>query len=158
MSFTFHTPINNISATVTSSRPIGPGPLDVTDGAQFGSTFPLIVTAVRSGTVLCILEVTGRSGDTLTVSGAIEGTTDQDLVVGDSVQMRPTALAITELQGAIGMLGPAGSDTQVQFNSGGAFAGSSNLTFDGSVLSATGRVEVTRDNMMVMPVRCFLRW
>lgn len=32
----------------------------------------------------------------------------------------------------------AGSNTQVQFNSGGAFAGSANLTFDGTTLTAAG--------------------
>jgi hypothetical protein len=32
----------------------------------------------------------------------------------------------------------AGSNTQVQFNSGGAFAGSANLTFDGTTLTASG--------------------
>src|SRR5206468_1266050 len=58
-------------------------------------------TIVRSGASLCVLEVTGRSGNTLTISGAIEGTTDHSLVVGDGVEMRPTALAITEIQAVI---------------------------------------------------------
>ena len=34
--------------------------------------------------------------------------------------------------------GAAGSNTQVQFNSSGAFAGSANLTFDGTTLTAAG--------------------
>jgi hypothetical protein len=33
---------------------------------------------------------------------------------------------------------PSGSDTQVQYNSSGSFAGSSNLTFDGTVLKTAG--------------------
>lgn len=33
---------------------------------------------------------------------------------------------------------PAGSSTQVQYNSSGSFAGSANLTFDGSTLTTTG--------------------
>jgi hypothetical protein len=33
---------------------------------------------------------------------------------------------------------PGGSDTQVQYNSSGAFAGSANLTFNGTTLTATG--------------------
>jgi hypothetical protein len=37
---------------------------------------------------------------------------------------------------------PGGSDTQVQYNNGGAFAGSATLTFDGTDLSATGRTSL----------------
>ena len=38
---------------------------------------------------------------------------------------------------------PSGSNTQVQFNSSGVFAGSSNLTFDGTSLSVGGTVSAT---------------
>jgi hypothetical protein len=129
MSLTFHTPINNVSDTVQAARSSG-APIVVSNGAQFGSTFPLIVTTARSGTVLCILNITGRSGNTLTVSGAIEGTTDQNLVVGDGVQMRPTALAITEIQSAVNGLLPTGSDGDVQFEASGSFGSDSNLHWD----------------------------
>src|SRR6185312_11174840 len=84
----------------SAPRSIG-APIVVADGSGFGSTFPLIATASRLGVVLAILEVIGRSGNTLMVSGAIEGTMDVALQVGDAVQMRPTALAITELQDAV---------------------------------------------------------
>ena len=43
-------------------------------------------------------------------------------------------------QGASGSGVAAGSDTQVQFNSSGSFAGSSNLTFDGTDLTCGGAV------------------
>ena len=36
---------------------------------------------------------------------------------------------------------PGGSDTHIQFNSVGSFAGSSNLTWNGSLLNVTGRIE-----------------
>ena len=36
---------------------------------------------------------------------------------------------------------PGGANTNIQFNSSGAFAGSSNLTWDGSLLNVTGRIE-----------------
>jgi hypothetical protein len=36
---------------------------------------------------------------------------------------------------------PGGSDTQVQFNNAGSFGGSSNLTWNGTVLNVTGRIE-----------------
>jgi len=38
-------------------------------------------------------------------------------------------------------IAPAGSNTQVQYNSSGAFAGSSNLTFDGSTVSVSSGTE-----------------
>ena len=39
---------------------------------------------------------------------------------------------------------PGGSDTQVQFNDGGSFGGSSNLVFDGSTLTLAGNAIATR--------------
>ena len=66
MSLTFHTPINNVSTTVGSGYTAGSHSLVVATGtgAQFGSTFPLIITASQAGTVYSILEVTRRSTDT----------------------------------------------------------------------------------------------
>src|SRR4051812_44937443 len=95
---TFHRAINNVSTKVAAPRATGTPSIVVDDGTPFGSTFPLIATAARSGAVLAIFEVTARSGNTLTVSGAIEGTTDADLRAGDTLEMRPTALAISEVQ------------------------------------------------------------
>jgi hypothetical protein len=55
--------------------------------------------------------------------------------------------------GPIGNTGPTGptgatpaiggTNTQVQYNSGGVFAGSSNLTFDGAILNLTGNLTLT---------------
>src|SRR5262245_59796434 len=103
MSTTFHTPINNVATTVGSAYTAGSGSLVVATGtgSKFGSTFPLIITASRAGAVLSILNVTGRSTDTLAISGALEGASDVNLSVGDAIEMRPTALAITELQDAV---------------------------------------------------------
>jgi hypothetical protein len=38
---------------------------------------------------------------------------------------------------------PAGATTQIQYNNAGAFAGSANLTFDGSTLNVTGNLNVS---------------
>jgi hypothetical protein len=108
----FHRPRNNASAAVAAPRAAG-APIAVDDAGPFGSTFPLIATAIRTTVVagvatyvsLCILEVTGLdpadpSGNTLAVSGAIEGTADVALVAGDTLAMLPTALIVTELQDA----------------------------------------------------------
>jgi serine acetyltransferase len=43
---------------------------------------------------------------------------------------------------------PAGSDTQVQYNSGGAFAGSANLTFNGTNLTCGGTVTANSDERL----------
>jgi hypothetical protein len=43
---------------------------------------------------------------------------------------------------------PGGSDTQVQYNSGGAFAGSANLTFNGTNLTCGGTVTANSDESL----------
>lgn len=46
---------------------------------------------------------------------------------------------------------PGGSTTQVQFNSSGAFAGSANLTFDGTSLTSGGSFIDTKGNVRLIP-------
>jgi hypothetical protein len=46
---------------------------------------------------------------------------------------------------------PGGSTTQVQFNSSGAFAGSANLTFDGTNLTSGGSFIDTKGNVRLIP-------
>ena len=46
---------------------------------------------------------------------------------------------------------PGGSNTQVQFNSSGAFAGSANLTFDGTNLTSGGSFIDTKGNVRLIP-------
>jgi hypothetical protein len=43
---------------------------------------------------------------------------------------------------------PGGSNTQVQYNSSGSFAGSANLTFDGTNLSCGGTVNASSDERL----------
>jgi microcystin-dependent protein len=56
----------------------------------------------------------------------------------------------------------AGSDTQVQYNSGGNLAGSSNLTFSGSALAVTGNISATgtisSGGGLVMPTGAMLEY
>lgn len=42
-----------------------------------------------------------------------------------------------------GVTNPAGSDTQIQFNDGGSFGASANLTFDGTNVEITGALSVS---------------
>lgn len=104
MSTTFHVPENGATSTVASPRTSGGASLVLADGSAFGTVFPKIVTVIRAGTVLCILEATARSGNTLTISGPIEGTTDANMIVDDTVEMRPTKLAMTEIHAAVNNL------------------------------------------------------
>jgi hypothetical protein len=46
------------------------------------------------------------------------------------------------------VVGPGGSNTQVQYNSGGSFAGSANLTFDGTNLTCAGNVTAYSDETL----------
>lgn len=46
---------------------------------------------------------------------------------------------------------PGGSTTQVQFNSSGSFAGSANLTFDGTNLTSGGSFIDTKGNVRLIP-------
>jgi lysophospholipase L1-like esterase len=93
-----HTAINNASTTVAVARNSGVTSLTVANGAVFGSSFPVYVTAVRSNAVVTILEITGRSGNVLTVTGGVDGSTDAALQVGDTVECRDNAGLWTELQ------------------------------------------------------------
>lgn len=87
----FHVALNNVSTTVAVARNSGATSLTVADGSVFGSTFPVYITAVRSGSVVTILEITARSGNVLTVTGGVDGSTDAALQAGDVVECRDNA-------------------------------------------------------------------
>lgn len=118
MPTTLHRPINatssaGVATTVSTGYTAGAGTLVVVDGSVFAGTYPVIVCAIRSGTLLSILNVTARSGNNLTISGAIEGTTDVNLIVGDTVAHRATAGAIAEVQ-TLALANEAGLLTKAQ--------------------------------------------
>jgi len=76
---------------------------------------------------------------------AIKKLNDQDIASGDiesgsivSVVYDGTSFQMTSQLASAATTSPGGSDTQVQYNSSGAFAGSANLTFDTSTLTVTG--------------------
>jgi hypothetical protein len=108
---TFYTPINNIRTTLQSAHTSGSGTLAVATGTgvNFGSTFPLRVTAVTAATYgsitesLTVFSVTARATDSLTVS-VIEGSSDQNYSIGDVVEMRITAGSLSDLDGAVNNL------------------------------------------------------
>lgn len=93
---------NNAATTVAATYTAGSGSLVVADGSVFGSAFPLrLSTFTSSGAPRAILRITARTGNTLTVGAAVEGTTDQSLAVGDLVEVRPTAGLFSDLHTAV---------------------------------------------------------
>ena len=87
-----------------------------------------------------------------------------DLVVGEVAVRTDTGKLFTkkddgsvaEISGSGGGGGggtPGGANTQVQYNSSGSFAGSSNLTFDGTNLAVGGTVTATSTALATGGVR-----
>lgn len=76
-------------------------PLATGDGSKFptlgaGDWFP--ATIVDASANIEVVKVTGRSGDTLTVSRGQEGTTARSFVAGSRIDLRLTAAAIASIQ------------------------------------------------------------
>lgn len=136
---------NAATSTLRADHAIGDGSLKVQagHGTKFGSTWPARITVIHvtSGAV-SIFRLSGRSTDDLTVSAAIEGTSDVLFPAGSTVEMRWTKGAKTDIEGAVNTLeagggggggggNPAGTDGQLQVKAGavfGAIAGSATGT------------------------------
>ncbi len=95
-----------------------------------------------------------NSFNTIAVSGQTSVVADSSLdtltlVAGANVTITTDAttdtitISATGGGGGGGSTSPGGSNTQVQYNSSGAFAGSANLTFDGTNLTVGGTVTAT---------------
>jgi hypothetical protein len=86
---------------------------------KFGGSADLIFTSGSTST----LEMTGN----ILVNGEVSAST----FYGDGSNLSGITTS------------PAGATTQIQYNNAGAFAGSSNLTFDGTTLNITGNLNVS---------------
>ena len=112
------------------------GPTGVTGSTVTGPTGP---TGVTGSTV------TGPTGPTGVTGSTVTGPTGATGVTGSTVTGPTGATGGTGPTGATGATGStvaAGSNTQVQYNSSNAFAGSANFTWDGTTAKATN-VETT---------------
>jgi len=93
-----------------------------------------------------IFSGSGASLTSLNASNLSSGT------VGTARLASGTANSTTFLRGdqtwAVPTVAAAGSNTQVQYNSSGSFAGSANLTFDGTNLSCGGTVTASSDERL----------
>jgi hypothetical protein len=70
----------------------------------------------------------------------------KSLTAGSNITITPGSGSITI---ASNSGTPGGSNTQIQYNNGGAFAGSANLTFDGTNLACGGNVSVSGSNPLI---------
>ena len=121
------------------------------NGVDFDGTGAITVTAAAgtlTGTELKSTVVTSSLTSVGTLSAlTVSGTVTMDSVGITAVQTSAesfadndtslmTSAAIDDKINAAGGGGAAGSNTQVQYNSSGSFAGSANLTFNGTTLTA----------------------
>jgi hypothetical protein len=151
----YHVPENDASSTVATPRAAGGASLVLANASRFGdpadaTQWNKLATITRgprgSDTFVCILEVTGRSGNTLAISRAVEGP-DADVHVADNVYLAPTKLALTEIHAALDALaGPPGGTPAaagplhaVQASDGaGGFAGTADFTYAAGLLRLGG--------------------
>jgi len=118
--------------TINASGGGGGTPGGLNTNVQYNSagSFAGTGTFTFDGTILKAptLNLTNALGSSYGGTGLTSiGTAGQALVVNGTA---------TGLQWSTIVSSPAGSDTQVQFNSSGSFAGSANLTFNGTTLTA----------------------
>jgi hypothetical protein len=108
----FYTHTNQAMSVVSVPRAAFATTLVVQNAAAFGTPTPnnpIRVSIRRGYTPLCILEVVGISGNVMTVSNALEGTTDVNMVVGDFAWQAITAADLTDIQNAVNSLEVVGT-------------------------------------------------
>ena len=101
---------------------------------------PSWITSLAGSKITGSINVTGTiTATTFSGSGASLTSIPNSGLVNSGITINGT---LVSLGGSItisagGTISPGGSDTHVQYNSSGSFAGSANLTFDGTRLTAT---------------------
>lgn len=149
MPTTFATPINNVSTKLASAYTAGAGSLSVVSasslpalsGGHFYRVTVIKANAAYTPTVLptdyTIFKVTAVSGNTLTVAGVLDNTTDtNNFGVGAVVEVRVTSGTVSDIQVAVNTLESApGPPVTSVFTRTGAILGQ---TGDYSVGQITG--------------------
>jgi hypothetical protein len=111
----FYTPINNVAGLqLASPRSVGGASLVLLPGQGTRlAALPTRITVITAGTYgtatesLTVFGVTDVSGDTLTITGPLEGTVDRNYAVGDYADLRVTAGYVNDLNAAMnGILNP----------------------------------------------------
>ena len=117
------------SASTTFSDEAGRNKVIVLSGSLSATTVTITVPNIEKDYVFI-----NNSGGTATISAG--GSTTVSIGTGSKSYVFVDGAAA--VQTCIPSATPGGSNTQVQFNSSGAFGGSANLTFDGTNVTAAG--------------------
>lgn len=99
----FTTPLNDISASISSPHTSGDGLLVFTDSSVFGSPTALnpIRVTVRYNGLVVIYKITGNASNTLTINSVIEGTSDITFPANTLVSMDFTAGHLSDIHTAV---------------------------------------------------------
>ena len=134
---------NNASAPLAASITAASTSITVTTGQ--GALFPAVsagsyfyATLVDSSNNLEIVKVTARSGDTMTVTRAQEGTVARAYAAADKLELRITAAGLNnllQLDGAQTVTGSKTFSDAITLSGGGSLAGtfSGTATFSGAI-------------------------
>ena len=124
------------SSSTTYTDEAGRNKTIILNGSLSATTVTVTVPNIEKDYVII-----NNSGGTATISSG--GSTTVSIATGSKnyVIVDPSTTSVIS---AVPASSPGGSDTQVQFNSSGAFAGSSNLVWDGNNLNigATGALRL----------------
>ena len=115
------------SSSTTFTDEAGRNKIIILSGALSATTVTITVPNIEKDYV-----IVNNSGATATISAG--GSTTVSIATGSKSYLFVDGAAA--VQTCIPTAVPGGSNTQVQYNSSGSFAGSANLTFDGTTLSA----------------------
>ncbi len=100
--------------------------------------------AINGSNLLLQDNGSGINNITIKAGDGTTAVTTHTLIFPPDIGSAGTALIDTLGDGILswstGSLTPGGADTQIQFNNSGSFGGSSNLTWDGSLIGLTGAI------------------
>ena len=141
----WHIPENELAGTPYAIAVTDPGAssgartVAVTGWPSGWTSFPKIVVAIRSGQIVAAYEATAYSGGNLSLSGVIDGYTDAALLASDTIELRPTKLAITEIQSAVTTNTSSISTINTTLGTLGSAAFVSTSTFDAAGAAAAAQ-------------------